>query len=87
VVCLYQTWQRAVMCMYQTWQRAVMYLCVRGIDFVFLYDFSIAFWNCSDIVVFFVFCFPFCQNITVSPYDPTNVLGRNICSLKAITHT
>jgi hypothetical protein len=30
-----------------------MYLCVSGIDFAFLYDFSIAFWNCSDIVVFY----------------------------------
>jgi len=24
-----------------------MYLCVRGIDFVFFYDFSVVFWSCS----------------------------------------
>jgi hypothetical protein len=32
---------------------AIMYLCVRGIDFAFLYDFDFLLWNCSDIVVFF----------------------------------
>ena len=30
-----------------------MYLCVRGVDFVSLYDFDISFLNCSDSVVFF----------------------------------
>jgi hypothetical protein len=29
------------------------YLCVRGIDFVSYYDFSIGVWNCSDSIVFF----------------------------------
>ena len=31
----------------------VMYLGVTGIDFASFYDFSIVFWNCSDIVVFY----------------------------------
>ena len=31
-----------------------MYLCVRGVDFVSLYDFDISFLNCSDSVVFFL---------------------------------
>ena len=34
-----------------------MYLCVRGIDFTSFYDCDIIFWNCSDIVVCFVFQF------------------------------
>ena len=33
----------------------VMYLCVRGIDIASSNDFAIAFWNCSNRVVFFVF--------------------------------
>ena len=30
-------------------------MCARGIHFASVYDFSIGFWKCSDIVVFFVF--------------------------------
>ena len=30
-----------------------VYLCARGIEFVSFYDFSIGFWNCSDILVSF----------------------------------
>jgi hypothetical protein len=29
-------------------------LCARGIAFVSFYDFSIGFWNCSDILVYFI---------------------------------
>ena len=36
-------------------QWAVTYICVRDIDFVSFYYFSIWFWNCSDGVVTFVF--------------------------------
>jgi predicted ATP-grasp superfamily ATP-dependent carboligase len=32
-----------------------MYMCVRGVDFSYLNDFSIEFLNCSDNVAFFVF--------------------------------
>ena len=34
-----------------------MYVCVKGIDFVYFYDYSIRFWKCSDSVVFFIFHF------------------------------
>jgi len=34
-----------------------MYLCARGINFASFYAFSIGFWNCTDIVAFFVFHF------------------------------
>jgi hypothetical protein len=37
-----------------------MYLCGRGIYFVYFYDVSIGFWNCSDNVVIFVFHFALC---------------------------
>ena len=37
----------------------VMYLCVRDIDFAFVYDFSVGFWKCSHSVVFWCFCFSF----------------------------
>ena len=33
----------------------VMYLCVRDIDFVYFYNFSIGFWKCSNSVVHSVF--------------------------------
>jgi hypothetical protein len=36
-----------------------MYMCVMGIYFACLYDFSLIFWNCSDNVVFFLFPFMF----------------------------
>ena len=29
-----------------------MYMCVRAVNFVFFYDFSIEFWNCPDNVIF-----------------------------------
>ena len=31
-----------------------MYLCVRGIDFDFFYEFSVGVWNCFESVVFLV---------------------------------
>ena len=34
-----------------------MYLCVRGIGFASLYNFSLGFLNCSDSVVLFIFHF------------------------------
>jgi len=36
---------------------AVMYMCIGGINFARIYDFSIGFSKCSDSVVFFVFHF------------------------------
>ena len=30
----------------------IMCMCVRDIEFVYFYDFSIEFWNCSDSVIF-----------------------------------
>jgi len=29
-----------------------IYMCVKGVDFAFFYDFSIWVWNCSDNLVF-----------------------------------
>jgi hypothetical protein len=37
--------------------RSGMYMCLRGIDFGTFYNFSIAIWNCSNIMVFSVFHF------------------------------
>jgi len=34
-----------------------MYMCIRGINFAFFYDFSVRFCNCCDGVVFLVFHF------------------------------
>ena len=41
-----------------------MYFCVKGIDFVPFYDFSIGFWNCSDSVVFICFSL-YCINLCI----------------------
>jgi len=34
-----------------------MYLCIRGINFVYFYDSSVEFFNCSDILDIFLFYF------------------------------
>jgi len=34
-----------------------MYMCLRDIEFTYVYDFSIECWNCSDSVIYFFFHF------------------------------
>jgi hypothetical protein len=47
-----------------------MYLCVWGLNCTFSYDFHIWFWNCSDIVIFFVYK----SLIGIIQYKPLNKL-------------
>jgi len=36
-----------------------MHLCVKGIDFASVYNFSVGFWNCFNSVVFFFSLYKF----------------------------
>ena len=47
-----RTGSRSCTCVYGV---SIMYLCVCGLHCAFFYYFHIWFWNCSDIVIFFVF--------------------------------
>jgi len=65
-----------------------MYLCVRGINFVSIYDFVVGFRNCSDSGVFFVFRFIrffLCTHLYTSKYS-LNSKKADQC-LKTYVHT
>ena len=41
----------------QSQESEISYMCVRGTDFIFIYDFDIWLLNCSDSVILFIFHF------------------------------
>ena len=49
---LAEPWQFVLRCLYQSRKMRIMYLYVRGIDVASFWDFSVGFWNCSELWYF-----------------------------------
>jgi hypothetical protein len=81
--CLAEPWQFVLRCLYQSRKMRIMYLCVRGIDVASFWDFSVGFWNCSELW-YFVFSILLVECLDYRQRVSWQFTWHKFCSVAAI---